>query len=156
MSGGGAPLPGACVVDASVAVKWLVAEADSARAAPLLRDARRLHAPALLRVECANILRKKHRRGIATRDEAVGGLALPDRVGLAWVDDMPHVAGALRRALGLDHPACDCVYLEVAASLRLPLVTADRRLAAFSGRDGATVLHLDSFGAAAGPSLGAP
>jgi predicted nucleic acid-binding protein len=49
------------IVDASVAVKWVVEEPDSAVAKSLQNH--RLLAPDLLHVECANVLRKKALRG---------------------------------------------------------------------------------------------
>lgn len=153
--GGAAAVPPSLVVDASVAVKWFVHE-EWRDQAMLLLGGPDLRAPGLMRTECANILWKKARRGEIPRVRAGHALAELAEVPIRWLDDAPHVAGALRRALSLDHPAYDCVYLEVAAGLRLPLVTADRRLAGFSGRDGATVLHLDSFAASAGPSLAEP
>ena len=50
------------VVDASVAIKWVVAEDDSAQALALRKNSR-LIAPDLLVAECANILWKKVQRG---------------------------------------------------------------------------------------------
>ena len=58
----------AAVVDASVAVKWVVDEADSGPARSMA-DAR-LEAPDLLLVECANILWKKAGIGDLTRQQA--------------------------------------------------------------------------------------
>ena len=45
-----------CMVDASVALKWLVAEEDSAQANRLLQDDVRLYAPHFLELEIANAL----------------------------------------------------------------------------------------------------
>jgi predicted nucleic acid-binding protein len=56
------------VIDASVAVKWVVPEPGSERA-ELLLD-RGLVAPDLLFAECANILWEKVRRGELTTEEA--------------------------------------------------------------------------------------
>ena len=58
----------AAVVDASVAVKWVVEESDSVQARSLSRA--RLEAPDLLPVECANILWKKERIGDLTKEQA--------------------------------------------------------------------------------------
>jgi predicted nucleic acid-binding protein len=56
------------VVDASVAVKWVIAEGGSDSAERLLDHP--LVAPDLLFAECANILSKKVRRGEVTKEEA--------------------------------------------------------------------------------------
>ena len=51
------------VVDASVAVKWLVAEEDSEAADRLLAGGDDLHAPRLMASEIANALWRKARTG---------------------------------------------------------------------------------------------
>ena len=56
------------VIDASIAVKWVVPEPDCDRA-EALRD-HPLVAPDLLFAECANVLWKKVRRGELSKDEA--------------------------------------------------------------------------------------
>ncbi len=61
-------LPAQVLIDASVAIKWVVKEPGSAEAVLLLD--RRLVAPDLLCPECANILWKKVARGDLSRDEA--------------------------------------------------------------------------------------
>jgi predicted nucleic acid-binding protein len=60
------------VIDASIAIKWVIGEAGSVAALSLL-DNRRLVAPDLLMPECANILWKKKVRAELSPDEA--GLA---------------------------------------------------------------------------------
>lgn len=57
------------VVDDSVAVKWVVQEADTPEALAL-RSLGGLAAPELLVAECANILRKKVLRGEVAADQA--------------------------------------------------------------------------------------
>lgn len=51
------------VVDASVAVKWTVAEADRDKAMRVLDRAHELMAPDLLLAEAANVLHRKSRLG---------------------------------------------------------------------------------------------
>jgi predicted nucleic acid-binding protein len=58
----------AVIVDASVAIKWVVQEEGSDTAAALAGQA--LSAPTLLTVECANVLWVKARRGELTSAEA--------------------------------------------------------------------------------------
>jgi predicted nucleic acid-binding protein len=60
----------ALVIDASIAVKWVVEEEGTA-AALSLRKRARLIAPDLLISECANILWKKVRRRELSKDEAI-------------------------------------------------------------------------------------
>jgi predicted nucleic acid-binding protein len=133
----------AYVVDASVAVKLVIEEHDSAKADRLLRH--RMVAPDLIWSECANILWKCVRRGIVAGPAAALAcdalLRLPFEIAEAAVL-MP---AALRRAVALDHPAYDCLYLELAARRNLPLVTADRRLSTLAVADVA-ILHLDALG----------
>lgn len=56
------------VVDAGVAIKWMIEEPGTAEALTLRRY--RLSVPDLLIPECANILRKKVRRQEISADEA--------------------------------------------------------------------------------------
>ena len=56
------------VIDASVAIKWVIAEHGTREALSLRRH--RLFAPDLLVAECANVLWKKTRRNELTEDEA--------------------------------------------------------------------------------------
>ena len=57
------------VVDASIAIKWVVEEAGTTQALALRKNAR-LIAPDLLVAECANILWKKTQRGELSPEEA--------------------------------------------------------------------------------------
>ena len=58
------------VIDASIAIKWVVEEPGTAAALSLLEKAR-LIAPELLLAECANILWKKVRGKELTPEEAL-------------------------------------------------------------------------------------
>ena len=115
------------VVDASVAIKWVVAETDSQLAAPLLRHD--VEAPDFILLETANILWKLCRRGQLTSDAAIDAQASLLRVGLSLSPGEPLMAETLRIGLALDHAVYDCLYLALAADLGCPLVTADRRFA---------------------------
>jgi predicted nucleic acid-binding protein len=118
----------AFVVDASVAIKWLVAEAGATIAARLRHQ--ELAAPDLLGPECANILRKKARLGEITAEEATVAAAALERLEVTLHATRLFLARATALALRLDHPAYDCCYLALAIALGSPLVTADRRLQA--------------------------
>ena len=114
------------VVDASVAVKWVVEEAGTEEALSLLERSA-LSAPDLLMAECANILWKKVRRGELTEQEA--GLAgqLIQRADLDVQPTRPLMLRALDLAIALDHAAYDCIYLALAVENGWRFVTADER-----------------------------
>ena len=57
------------VIEASIAVKWVVEE-ESTEEAPMLRRTAKLVAPELMSAECANILWKKCQRDELSKDEA--------------------------------------------------------------------------------------
>ncbi|MDE0704205.1 MAG: type II toxin-antitoxin system VapC family toxin [Rhodospirillaceae bacterium] len=115
------------VVDASVAVKWLVAEDDADVAEALATGGHDLHAPRLMASEVANALWRKARAGEIERRAAGILLAnLPD-IPLHWSADEFVSADAVRLALALDHPVYDCVYLALAHRIDARVVTADRR-----------------------------
>lgn len=122
------------VVDASVAVKWLVTEAHSDAAIRLLDEAHTLLAllaPELIYAEAANALRVMCRRGDFSRDdyaEAVDVLRMgPLGVPAAMRDLAP---AAARLAVDLGHPVYDCLYLALALQENAPMVTADQRFLA--------------------------
>ena len=115
------------VVDASVAVKWVVEEDGSPHAVEILQR-HRLSAPDLIIPECANILWKKVRRGELTTDEAAVAAHLLQRADLEIVPMRPLMVAALDLALELDHAAYDCIYLAVAIETGRPFATADDRL----------------------------
>ncbi len=116
------------VIDASIAVKWLVAEELSDEAGRLLEGEPTLIAPELLFAEAANALWAMCRRGDISRDdfaEAIDVLkAAPVAVPLAM---RQLAAAAGRLAIDLDHPVYDCFYLALAVQEQYPVVTADRR-----------------------------
>ncbi len=117
------------VVDASVAVKWLVAEDDADIADQLAASGQELHAPRLMASEVANALWRKARAGQIERAEAGAAMALLTDMPVRWNDDETVGADAVRLALALDHPVYDCVYLALAHRIGAIMLTADGRLA---------------------------
>ena len=115
------------VVDASVAVKWLVAEDDADIADRLAASGQELHAPRLMASETANVLWRKARVGEIERAEAGAAMASLSDMPVLWSDDETVGADALRLALALDHPVYDCIYLALAHRIGARVVTADRR-----------------------------
>ena len=118
------------IVDASVAVKWFVAETDSSVADELSANNHRLFAPRLILTEVANTLGRKAMAGLMTAAEACVYLrSLPNYFnGILAVDEL--IEPALRNACAIRHPIYDLIYLESARSLDAQLVTADRRFTA--------------------------
>lgn len=116
------------VVDASIAVKWLVNEPGSVQAARLLEQDLVLHAPELIFLEAGNALWTLARRQIISRDEAAGAVRLLTEAPLiadhSAKDLLPAAFGL---AADLDHPIYDCCYLALAMQLRYPLITADAK-----------------------------
>jgi len=115
------------IVDASIAIKWVVEE-EGTEAAVDLRSRFRFAAPELLIPECANILWKKTHRGELLPDEAVLAARLLERAGI----NLLSMTGLLERttslAIDLSHPAYDCAYLAAAVQAGARFVTADNRL----------------------------
>ncbi len=118
----------ALVIDASVAIKWVVEEPGTAEALALRRF--RLSAPDLLVAECANILWKKVRRGELGEAEALLAARLLERADVDLVPMRQMLGPATAIATALDHPAYDCMYLSLAQSMKRSFVTADERLRA--------------------------
>lgn len=115
------------VVDASVAIKWVVEEPDS-DIALRIRGADRLVAPELWVAECANILWKKVRRGELTPVQALDAAEILRASGVEVIGGEPSLPQVVSLAMSLDHPAYDCVYLRLATDSGWILATADRRL----------------------------
>lgn len=116
------------VVDASVAVKWLVAESLSDEASSLLDAGLTLLAPALLFAEAANALWAMHRRGDVDRDELAGAVDLLRTAPVTTPRSMRQLAAsATRLSADLGHPVYDCFYLALAIHEQHPVVTADTR-----------------------------
>ena len=115
------------VIDASIAVKWVVEEDGTDQALALL-DENALSAPDLLIPECANILWKKVRRSELERDEAIMAARLLQRSDVEIVPTRSLMDDALQLSLDLDHAAYDCIYLALTLQNQWRFVTADRHL----------------------------
>lgn len=114
------------VIDASIAIKWVIEEEGTPQALTLRRTARLL-APELLVAECANILWKKARRNELSREEALLAARLLQTAAIELVPTRSLLAAATRIAIELDHPAYDCLYLALAIENDCRFVTADER-----------------------------
>ncbi|GFK92649.1 tRNA(fMet)-specific endonuclease VapC [Fundidesulfovibrio magnetotacticus] len=115
------------VVDASVAVKWLVREPDSDRAFALRML--RMVAPALLVAECGSALWRKVKAGDLDADDAAPRLRVLRGAPVLLQPDHELAQKALPLAVELEHPIYDCMYVALAIELSAPLITADKKLA---------------------------
>jgi len=115
------------VIDASIAVKWVVEE-DGTADALALRQRAKLIAPELLAAECANIFWKKVQRAELSKDEALLAARLLQAAGIEFVPAHALLEAATRIAIELDHPAYDCLYIALAIARDCRFVTADERL----------------------------
>ena len=115
------------VVDASVAVKWVLDERGSEMAVSLREQ--ELIAPALWLAEAANVLWRHAQTGEITGNEAAEHFSELLQAPVATLPIEPHLAQALKLAIETGHPVYDCIYLSLALQHRTHVVTADRRFA---------------------------
>ena len=133
------------VLDASVAVRWIVPEEGSEEAATLLQRPIRWFAPRLILTETASALRRKVVGGQLRAEQAPEALdiimgAVADGT-IRLAAEEAFMPAALMLALSLQHKLPDCVYLALAEHAGAGLATADRRLSALAqGRGVPTVL----------------
>ena len=117
----------AYVIDASIAVKWIVDESGTTDALAL-RGKARLIAPELLVAECANILWKKVRRNELSKEQALLAGRLLEGADVELLSTRSLLDTATSIAIELDHPAYGCLYMALAAATDCRFVTADERL----------------------------
>lgn len=117
------------VVDASVAVKWLLIEPGRPEARRLLDQGQRLIAPELIVAEVVNVAWKRLIAGTIDRLQAAEIPGELPRLFAELCPIAPLAARALAIAEALGHPAYDCFYLALAETRNATLVTADRRFA---------------------------
>lgn len=122
------------VVDASIAMKWLVPESLHEEAMALLEVGSAFLAPDLIVAEVGNALWKKVQRGEITA-------ATAERAVLAVCSGFPvlhrstaFAPRALQIALQLRHPIYDCLYLACAEVAEATMVTEDRRFHAVAAK----------------------
>ena len=113
------------VIDASVALKWVLDEPGKEAADVLLEE--ELVAPALWLLEAANALWRRSQRGEISAEEARERLTelYNAPVTTTTIDDDLLAAADLANVMR--HPVYDCLYLAVAIRENTYVVTADRR-----------------------------
>lgn len=120
------------IVDASVAVPWLIAT-------PFTRAARHLklqpgRAPSLILIETTNSLLKYFRAGQITDADIEYAIKSLEAALDEIVDSGKLLGAATKIATANGHKIYDCLYLALALERREPLATADRRMAALAQR----------------------
>jgi predicted nucleic acid-binding protein len=113
------------VVDSSIALQWLLPEADAVLAESLLGNPD-LVAPDILLIEAANVLAKKVRGSDATLDDAVSAPGLIRDIVSRFVSSADLAADALRLSVELVHPVYDCCFLACAHQVGGRLATRDQ------------------------------
>lgn len=127
------------VIDASALVLALAGKTEDARTLRSRLPGLRKHAPHLIDAEVGNVLRRQEHAGRLSADEAATALEVAGSV----VDHRyPHVGALALRAWTLRHNLTfyDALYVALAGSLGIPLLTADARLARAAGLRCKTVL----------------
>jgi predicted nucleic acid-binding protein len=111
------------VIDASVALKWVLDEPGKEAAEALLEE--ELVAPSLWLLEAANALWRRSQRGEIGGEKATERLSelFNAPVTTATIEGDLLAAAGLANALG--HPVCDCLYLATALRENTYVVTAD-------------------------------
>ena len=119
------------VVDASVAVKWLVAEPDTDHAEALLESSRLgntiLLAPELMIVEVGNVLWRRVRQGSLRARQAEEFFGYFNRIRPVLKPLLDLAGTAFQLALAYQHSVYDCLYLALALERQCELVTADEK-----------------------------
>ncbi len=125
--------PTVVVADCSVTGAWFLPDEATAAATTLLERVLagdiELAEPALWHYESVNLLRSAVRRRRLTPAAAREAVGLWQRVPVTWYPAQPAAAGGLLDlSLNADLTAYDAAYLQLAARLRCPLLTADTAL----------------------------
>jgi predicted nucleic acid-binding protein len=117
------------VVDASVALKWFLADEPNARQAmAILQNEAALLAPDLVVAEVCNGAWRSMRLGRIGQQQLS---AIAGAIGHCFGDLVaaaPLAPRAVVIACELDHPVYDCLYVALAEARQTRLVTADARL----------------------------
>jgi predicted nucleic acid-binding protein len=123
---------GSLVVDASVAVKWVLAESDSELAQQIVHSS--LLAPDLLLIECGNAIWRHVQLGEIDRVQVPRLWAILRQMPVEMVGTRELIERALDLAVALNHPIYDCLYLALALERGARVVSTDRRFLAASRR----------------------
>lgn len=133
------------VIDASVALKWVIPEDGSEVAIGL--KSHELIAPNLWLAEAANGLWRLVLRGELDPLEGRAALTELESSPVASLGFDKDLQSALQLATKLAHPIYDCLYLALALRENTHVVTADRRFAALASRHPNLAGHIQPLAA---------
>lgn len=122
------------VVDASVAVKWVLPESGSERAAAVRGSDDDLIAPSLVCAEIGSAIWRAALRGEVSAAEARDQLKIAVAHYRRFIPLEELADTAIFLAIRLRHPIYDCLYLALAQRERCALITADAKLIAAGKR----------------------
>lgn len=135
------PDPGAVVIDANVAVAWVIDRPYSTEAMAFINTAYTLVAPDLLVAEAGNALGYYVRTNILSPAQAIDGYRLITST-LEFVPAMELNVHALDISMRTGHSIYDCFYLALASQRGLPVASADRKLNEIGARLGVRTMEL--------------
>lgn len=122
-------MTGALVIDASVAVKWFIPEADTAAAYALRDMGADIIGPDILATETSSAISRAHRTGRLDRAGAEAAFAAANAYftgrGIVLAPSRTVLARAQAISLDLRHALVDCLYVALAEREAAPLITAD-------------------------------
>ena len=141
-------MPDSLVVDASIAVKWILDEEGSAKARLIFEHAAAgrltLLAPDILVPEVTNVIWKNAAlRALASPERAQETLRVFLRGVPPLVPSSVLAAPALELAMRFRRSLYDCLYVALALSERCTLVTADMALVRTMGPETGAVVALE-------------
>ena len=117
------------VVDASVAVKWVLPEADSERAVAVRIMDDDLIAPSVVCAEIGSAIWARLRLDVSAGEARENlNIAMAHYRRIIPLEELADLAIGL--AIRLRHPVYDCFYVALAERERCALITADARLVA--------------------------
>jgi predicted nucleic acid-binding protein len=116
------------VVDASVAVKWVVTEIDTPEAVALQTSSEDLIAPDLVVAEIASATWKRFRCNEFSQEQALRAITIAPGLLTRLYPILGFTKQALTLAIDLGHPVYDCFYLALALREDATLITADERM----------------------------
>lgn len=130
----------AIALDASAAIRVVLAPQENQALLDLLDDAPPVYAPQLLIAETANALWKYVRAG--RLDASIASEAHADALSLVdeLIDDAALFPEALQMASQCGQPVYDCMYLVVARRHAASLLSADERLRGLGKKIGVSAL----------------
>lgn len=116
------------VLDASVAVQWVVPEPDSPRAIAVRDGGYELIAPDVFIAEVAHALTRAERKGILQQGEASDSMADVLAFAPAFFSSLDLISHAIDLSSRTRSSVYDCLYVALAEHESCELVTADTKL----------------------------